>query len=70
MNSADDLQKAAWLGGLVFANLGGLLAAYVAIRERLVRIETIQAIQGKDIDGLAAVIGTPRSKGLKDEAPK
>ena len=42
-----------------------ILVVYFLLRERLIRIEERLGINERDVDGLASVIGTARSKSRK-----
>ena len=64
--SSLDQATAGVLAALFLGNIGAIISAYLSIRDRLTRIETKQYSAEKrhdrDIDGLAALIGTVRAK--------
>ena len=45
---------------------GAIIGAYIAVRERIVKLETKVDILMKDIDGVAQVVGTERSRGQNE----
>ena len=45
------------------AHLGAMFGAYVSIKVSIARLEVKVDAASKDIDGLAKIIGTERSKG-------
>ena len=67
MQGSVDPSNAVWLAGIVVANLGAIMASYVSIKVALTRLETQMGQAQKDIDGLARIIGTKRSKAEYNE---
>lgn len=58
-------EQAVWLAGILVANFGGLMAAYVSIKVSLARLEIKIDRAEKDIDNLGFVLGTERAKAQK-----
>jgi hypothetical protein len=60
--------QAVWLAGILIANFGSLMAAYVSIKVSLARLELKVDRNEKDIDNLGFILGTERAKAQKKEA--
>lgn len=62
------------LGALAVTHIGGIIGAYLSIRDRLTRIETKQDESEKrhdrDLDNLALLMGTERARAREEEKPK
>lgn len=69
-NLAIDPATTSILAGIFLAHLGGILGAYMSIRDRLVRIETKLDIHDKDLDGLGLFLGTERAKAQNNQGEK
>lgn len=52
----DDSSKAVIVGAFIFANAGGLLAAYISILTKLTRLETKFEGTEKDVNSLWAAL--------------
>jgi len=50
------------VAGLILANIGALVSAYVSIRVRIAKLEVIADAQSKDLNGIGKMV---RSLALK-----
>lgn len=57
------------IGGFMLTHIGGIVGAYLSIRDRLTRIETKIDIHDKDLNGLGLFLGTERAKAELAKAP-
>lgn len=56
------IEQATLLAGILIANFGGIVAAYVSIKVALATLDVQMKQSQRDIDNLAKIIGTNRSR--------
>jgi len=62
LENSSELTKVVALGGLLLANIGAIMGAFISIKVSLAKLETQSQNHTKDIDNLAEIIGTQRSR--------
>lgn len=67
LNPAD---AAVLVGSVIITNLGFILGSYVSMKVSIAKLEVLVGTLGKDVDNLAEILETNRSKNQKKEGIK
>lgn len=67
LNSAD---AAVLVGSVIITNLGFIVGSYVSMKVSIAKLEVLVGTLSKDVDNLAEILETNRSKNQKKEGIK